>query len=82
MRIGMLWFDNDPKTDLAQKVGRAAGYYLRKYGLKPTTCFVHPSMLLSGPSPARVDGIEMRSSRQVLPSHFWMGVEEEHERQA
>lgn len=45
MKIGMLWFDNDPHTDLAAKVERAASYYRSKYGKTPTVCFVHPSML-------------------------------------
>jgi hypothetical protein len=45
MKIGMLWFDNDPHTPLAAKVEKAAAYYLTKYGRTPTVCFVHPSML-------------------------------------
>lgn len=45
MKIGMLWFDNDPHTELAAKVERAAAYYRLKYGKTPTLCFVHPSML-------------------------------------
>jgi len=45
MKIGMLWFDNDPHTALAAKVEKAAAYYLTKYGRTPTVCFVHPSML-------------------------------------
>ncbi len=45
MNIGMLWFDNDPKADLAVKIKRAAQYYRNKYGKTPTLCFVHPSML-------------------------------------
>ena len=32
MNIGMLWFDNDKKTDLAGKITRAADYYRNKYG--------------------------------------------------
>jgi len=45
MKIGMLWFDNDPHTNLAAKVEKAAAYYITKYGRTPTVCFVHPSML-------------------------------------
>jgi len=45
MKIGMLWFDNDPHTTLAAKVEKAAAYYITKYGRTPTVCFVHPSML-------------------------------------
>lgn len=74
MRTGMLWFDNDPKTDLPTKVTRAAAYYQRKYGLTPNLCFVHPSMLQPEEPPA--NGIELRPSRQVLPNHFWLGLNE------
>ena len=45
MNVGMLWFDNDPKSNLDAKIERAADYYRGKYGKVPTLCFVHPSML-------------------------------------
>jgi hypothetical protein len=31
MNVGFLWFDNDPKTELTAKVGKAAEYYFKKY---------------------------------------------------
>jgi hypothetical protein len=68
----MLWFDNDPKTDLPTKVSRAAAYYQRKYGCSPNLCFVHPTMLAL--EEAKANGIELRPSRQVLPNHFWLGL--------
>jgi hypothetical protein len=74
MRTGMLWFDNDPKTDLPTKVLRAAAYYQKKYGCSPNLCFVHPTMIK--PEGPRASGIEMRPSRQVLPNHLWLGVNE------
>jgi hypothetical protein len=45
MKIGMLWFDNDPKADLKVKIERAASYYSKKYGQAPNLCFIHPSMV-------------------------------------
>jgi len=74
MRTGMLWFDNDPKTDLPTKISRAAAYYQKKYGQKPDICFVHPTMV--GSSPLRSQGIEVRPTRQVMPNHFWLGITE------
>ena len=74
MRTGMLWFDNDPKTDLPAKVTRAAAYYQKKYGCCPNLCFVHPSMLQ--PESTKTGEIELRPSRQVLPNHFWLGINE------
>jgi hypothetical protein len=72
MNIGMLWFDNDTKTDLSAKIKRAASYYKEKYGQNPNLCFVHPSMLKAPPTPEV--GIELRTTRSVLPNHFWLGI--------
>ena len=72
MNIGMLWFDNDAKTDLAGKIQRAKSYYQQKYGQTPNLCFVHPSMLPTSPPPEA--GMELRTTRSVLPNHFWLGV--------
>jgi len=72
MKIGMLWFDNDPKTDLAVKINRAVDYYRQKYGQTPNLCFVHPSMVKT--SPVKSGSIEVRPSRSVLPNHFWLGL--------
>lgn len=75
MEIGMLWFDNDPKSDLASKVNRAAAYYRGKYGEEPTLCFVHPSMISDRKT--RAGAISIRSSVTVLPHHLWIGVQPE-----
>ena len=48
MNIGMLWFDNDPKAEIAIKIDRAATYYHTKYGIVPNLCFIHPSMVNNG----------------------------------
>ena len=74
MNIGMLWFDNDKKSDLSDKIQRAASYYRDKYGRTPNLCFVHPSMLGSIPVNTNGSGIEVRTTRSVLPNHFWLGV--------
>lgn len=89
MKLGMLWFDNDPKTPLEVKVERAAAYYRHKYGKTPTLCFVHPSMFSAAKGKAvrepesdadsenesyMAGSIEVRKNRSVLPNHFWLGV--------
>lgn len=84
MNIGMLWFDNDPKTEVSAKIARAATYYRDKYGKTPNLCFVHPSML--GVTPGSAPGangngslkggaIEVRTSPTIRPNHFWIGVD-------
>ncbi len=74
MRTGMLWFDNDPKTDLMTKVSQAAIYYQKKYGARPDLCFVHPTMYSEGAENA--NGIEVRSNRMIRPNHLWIGLQE------
>lgn len=74
MKIGMLWFDNDPKADLPTKIGRATSYYAKKYGTQPNLCFVHPSQ---GNGTVSIDGIEIRTNRSILPNHFWVGMAEQ-----
>ena len=85
MNVGMLWFDNDTKEDLDDKVIRAALYYREKYGRMPTLCFVHPSMLPDQEASTAKDGeslevkvqkseVVIRSNQSVLPNHFWIGV--------
>ena len=77
MNIGMLWFDNDAKSDLPEKVNRAASYYLDKYGKQPNICFVHPSMTQAksnGKSLISGD-IEIQLTKTILPHHFWIGIQ-------
>ncbi len=72
MKTGMLWFDNDPKTDLETKINKAARYYQNKYGQIPNLCFVHPSMLAE--KNYKTPSLEIRSSSKVLPHHLWLGI--------
>lgn len=86
MNIGMLWFDNDSKSDLRTKIERAAHYYQVKYGKQPNLCFVHPSMAPSNQEEERSEAtadqervikagnVEVRTTRSVLPNHLWIGV--------
>jgi len=87
MDIGMLWFDNDKKSDYEAKIERAARYYRKKYGKTPNLCFVHPCMipmngsqesdLINLPTdtqPLKSQGVEIRTSKTMLPNHFWIGI--------
>lgn len=80
MNIGMLWFDNDPKTGISAKIERAASYYRNKYGKAPNLCFVHPSMLgtmpvSNGNGSLKSGAVEVRTSPTIRPNHFWIGVD-------
>jgi hypothetical protein len=81
MNVGMLWYDNDPRTALTAKVARAADYYRQKYDLVPDLCLVNPSML-SGPRPDQVESegragkVAIRPNRLIQPGHLWIGKED------
>jgi len=70
----MLWFDDGPQA-LKDKVERAVSFYGNKYGRTPTLCLVHPATLADGKEGV-VAGVTLRSSRTVLPNHFFVGIEE------
>ena len=71
MNYGMLWFDNDPKSGIREKVKQAADYYRRKYGDAPDLCLVNPAML--GKDKPEVEEIELETASDIQPNHFWVG---------
>jgi hypothetical protein len=79
MDIGMLWYD-DTKRPLDDKIARAAEHYKTKYGLTPTVCFVHPSLLpqhaAKNGATELAAGVQLLPARNVLVNHFWIGVDE------
>ncbi|MEW6717581.1 MAG: hypothetical protein AB1345_08765 [Chloroflexota bacterium] len=76
MEVGMLWFDNNPKVDLEEKVKQAAEYYQTKYGRCPNMCFVNPRMLMNKEQ-LTVGSIRVLIAESILPNHFWLGVTNE-----
>jgi hypothetical protein len=74
MKIGLLFYDDDPKAQIEEKVRRAAARYQEKYGHAATACYVHPSMLSAGD--CVMSGVEVYGQRSVLPNHLWLGVGE------
>ncbi len=75
MREGLLWFDNDPKLRLAEKIGQAATRYQARFGRRPTTCYLNDRDF-DGQT-EEVNGIRLRPVANVRPHHFWVGVENE-----
>jgi hypothetical protein len=74
MNTGMLWFDNDPKLNLLSKIEKATTYYKQKYGITPTICYLHPSMI--NKEPTQSNWIDIRPNQLVLPNHLWIGLQE------
>ena len=79
MQEGLLWFDADPKRDLAEKVTRAADRYHFKFGRRPNLCYVHSSVPDLGS--VELNGIRLVPADNVLKHHFWIGIEENTELQ-
>ena len=80
MQVGLLWYDDDPRRSLAEKIGQAARRHLHKYDTIPTVCYVHPSTLASEEYKAgeyRVDGIRVMVGRFIMPHYFWIGRDPE-----
>jgi hypothetical protein len=77
-KSGLLWFDDDPRKDLEEKVLRAAAHYEHKHGQTPDVCYVHPSAFGDNGDgkPKKAGSVELRPGRAVLPHHFWLGVAE------
>lgn len=78
MKSGLLWFDDDPRKDLEEKVLWAAAHYERKHGQAPDLCYVHPGAFGGNGNgkPKKAGAVEIRPGRSVLPHHFWLGVAE------
>lgn len=78
MNVGLLWFDNDPRTPLMTKVERAADYYRRKYGRIPDMCLVHPTMLGTQTDHAseHAGKVALRTNRAIMPGHLWIGEDD------
>ena len=88
MREGLLWYDNDAKKSLTDKVAEAAQAYQRKFGRLPDTCYLAPNALgretpRVGLRPAESPGgdrsgeagLRLVPSPLVRPHHFWVGVD-------
>lgn len=72
MNVGMLWLDDDKGRSLAEKVQRAADYYLEKYGRKPEVCLVNNHMIIGEQN---IGKIKVQPVKTVLRNHFWLGVQ-------
>lgn len=73
MKEGLLWYDDDPGRDLAEKVARAVLRYQQKFGAMPTVCYVHPSAVNGGGQVAEIAGVHVEPLLSVLRHHFWVG---------
>jgi hypothetical protein len=80
MKVGLLWYDDNPGRDLAEKIRPAARRYRQKFGTAPEVCYVHPSMLGGNGKVKQVGGVRVAPLSSVLRHHFWLGREEKRRR--
>jgi hypothetical protein len=73
VKQGLLWFDNDPKRTLQEKVTLAAERYFQKFGQRANTCYVNPSMF-PGQGGLQANGVRVVPAHYVLLHHLWVGV--------
>ena len=85
MKSGMLWFDDDPKRSIEEKVERAAMRFREKYGVVPNLCYANPRTVdgghhavaltrLAGDAGKKPFSVLVKQARSILPNHFWLGV--------
>lgn len=75
MKTGLLWYDDDPKRSLPDKVRLAVRYYREKHGHEPNVCYIHRAEWEDGVS--MVDGVVLRTTPYILAYHMWLGVEDD-----
>jgi hypothetical protein len=74
MEKGTFWFVNNSKFAILNgAIKNAVKQYTLEHGIPPNLCLVHPNIY---DIEAYVEGLEIKPSKSVLPSYFWIGVKE------
>lgn len=72
MNIGMMWFNNDPKTPVSTRIEEAIKYYKEKYNKNPDICYCNPNVFTEQ---FKVGNVTVKSMKSILPGHFWIGID-------
>jgi hypothetical protein len=80
VRVGLLWFENDTKKALEQRVQEAMERYREKFGKSPNTCYIHPQDL-NGHG-LSLEGMRVVAASNILRNHLWVGWDDESENRA
>lgn len=72
MKLGLLWFDDDAKRKVLEKLDEAAERYAERFGVRPTLAHVNP---------AQAEGLKHRRMRVcgdpgLRRNYFLLGVDE------
>jgi hypothetical protein len=75
VNLGWLWFDDDPKTSLEEKVSQASARFRQKFGRAPRVCYV--SLTALGETQPAPGPVQVQGASNVLRGHFLFVVEEQ-----
>src|SRR5690348_329461 len=72
LKIGLLWFDDDPKRPVVAKLDEAVERYEERFGSLPTMVYLHP---------AQAEGVTyrrlcVRGDASLRRNHFLIGVDD------
>lgn len=72
MKLGLLWFDDDTKRKVVDKLDEAAERYMERFGVRPTLAHLNP---------AQAEGVSHRRLRLsgdpgLRRNYFLIGVDE------
>lgn len=70
----MMWFDDDKKRSLEQKIDQAIKYYAIKYKQKPELVLINPAELKPGEQLPHPNGLSVEGLNIILPHHIWVGM--------
>ena len=73
IEVGLLWFDDNSKRSLENKIRDAAGRYEEKFGHAPDTCYINSDMLAQ--EQPQIGDMQVLVADNILPHHYWIGVQ-------
>ncbi len=69
----LIWYDNDRKRKLAEKVAQAAERYTERFGRSPEVVLLNPAQ---AGDIEEVAGIPVRATPLVSPNYLYIGAED------
>lgn len=77
--MGILWFDNDPKTTLDKKIAKALECHRHKFGRDAQVVMINKNAAESEDLEAlsKACNATVKPMKYVLPNHFWVGFEDQ-----
>lgn len=71
-----VWYDDNPKKAVMDKIDDAVLRYKQKYGKTPNICMLSEKVQTTDYTPlANKLGMEVRTAKNVPQNYFWIGVE-------